>query len=78
RSAEELVRGLPPSETHAEVLAHLAGWSMVNKPGADSLVAAERAVAYARMVGAVHIELSARVTRGVLRVGAGDIEGGLA
>ncbi|MEU6444547.1 AAA family ATPase [Streptomyces sp. NPDC047046] len=78
RSAEELVRGLPPSETHAEVLAHLAGWSMVNKPGADSLVAAERAVAYARMVGAVDIELSARVTRGVLRVGAGDIEGGLA
>ncbi|SCD65524.1 hypothetical protein GA0115252_113110 [Streptomyces sp. DfronAA-171] len=78
RRAEELVRGLPPSDVHAEVLAHLAGWEMVNKPGPDSLVSAERAVAYARMVGAVDTELSAHVTRGVLRVAAGDIDGGLA
>ncbi|WP_433340506.1 helix-turn-helix transcriptional regulator [Streptomyces sp. CA-253872] len=78
RRAEELVRGLPPSAVHAEVLAHLAGWEMVNEPGPDSLVSAERAVDYARMVGAVDTQLSAHITRGVLRVAAGDIDGGLA
>ncbi|WP_432041728.1 helix-turn-helix transcriptional regulator [Streptomyces cadmiisoli] len=77
-TAQELVRGLPPSEVHAEVLTNVATWCMLHEPGAEALAAAERAVQYARMVGAREIELNARVTRGVLVVDAGDIETGLA
>ncbi|MFJ5779400.1 AAA family ATPase [Streptomyces sp. NPDC093094] len=76
--AQELVRGLPPSEVHAEVLVSAANWSMLHEPGPDALAAAERAVEYARMVGAREIELNARVTLGVLVVDAGDSAAGLA
>ncbi|MCW7944267.1 hypothetical protein AAW14_19610 [Streptomyces hygroscopicus] len=77
-TAQELVRGLPPSEVHAEVLATVANWSMAHAPGPDALSAAERAVEYARMVGARDIELNARLTLGGLLVEAGDIDTGLA
>ncbi|MFF4401556.1 AAA family ATPase [Streptomyces sp. NPDC001480] len=77
-TAQELVRGLPPSEVHAEVLAHVANWSMLHEPGPDALAAAERALQYARMVGAREIELHARLTLGGLMVDAGDTEAGLA
>ncbi|MGC9536395.1 helix-turn-helix transcriptional regulator [Streptomyces sp. UG1] len=77
-TAQELVRGLPPSEVHAEVLAAAANWSMLRAPGPDAMSAAERAVEYARMVGAEDIELNARLTLGVLKVEAGAIEAGLA
>ncbi|MBQ0828018.1 helix-turn-helix transcriptional regulator [Streptomyces tagetis] len=76
--AEELVRGLPPSEVHAEVLAMAANWSMLHSPGPAAVTAAERAVEYARMVGAEDIELNARLTLGGLMVDAGHIEAGLA
>ncbi|MFE5190719.1 AAA family ATPase [Streptomyces sp. NPDC056628] len=71
-TAQELVRGLPPSEVHAEVLATAASWSMLRDPGPDAVSAAERAVEYARMVGAEDIELNARLTLGGLMVEAGD------
>ncbi|MFE2276273.1 AAA family ATPase [Streptomyces sp. NPDC059454] len=77
-TAQDLVRGLPPSEVHAEVLASAAGWSMLHEPGPEAMAAAERAVEYARMVGAHDIELNARLTLGGLMVDAGDIETGLA
>ncbi|MFJ5307890.1 AAA family ATPase [Streptomyces sp. NPDC088350] len=77
-AAQELVRGLPPSEVHAEVLAKVAGWSMVHVPGPDAYVAAERAVEYARMVGAREIEMDARLTLAGLMVASGDVEAGLA
>ncbi|WP_086791820.1 helix-turn-helix transcriptional regulator [Streptomyces thermovulgaris] len=77
-TAQELVRGLPPSEVHAEVLANVANWAMVHEPGPDALSAAERAVEYARMVGAREIEMTARLTLGGLMVQAGGIEAGLA
>lgn len=77
-TAQELVRGLPPSEVHAEVLAAVAGWSMLHEPGPDAMADAERAVEYARMVAAHDIELNARLTLGGLMVDAGDIETGLA
>ncbi|MFF7973677.1 AAA family ATPase [Streptomyces sp. NPDC007905] len=77
-TAQDLVRGLPPSEVHAEVLAEAAGWSMLHRPGPEAFAAAERAVEYARMVGAREIELHARLTLGGLMVDAGDIEAGLA
>ncbi|MGX4689667.1 helix-turn-helix transcriptional regulator [Streptomyces sp. JNUCC 63] len=77
-TAQELVRGLPPSEVHAEVLVNVANWSMVHVPGPDALSAAERAVEYARMVGAREIEMTARLTLGALMAQAGDVEAGLA
>ncbi|MEU7467848.1 AAA family ATPase [Streptomyces sp. NPDC044984] len=77
-TAQDLVRGLPPSEVHAEVLASAASWSMLHEPGPEAMAAAERAVEYARMVGAHDIELNARLTLGGLMVDAGDIESGLA
>ncbi|MFF5479404.1 AAA family ATPase [Streptomyces sp. NPDC012935] len=77
-TAQQLVRGLPPSEVHAEVLATAANWSMLRAPGPDAMSAAERAVEYARMVGAEDIELNARLTLGGLMVDAGHIDAGLA
>ncbi|MFF2026042.1 AAA family ATPase [Streptomyces sp. NPDC058171] len=77
-TAQDLVSGLPPSLVHAEVLARVANWLMLHQPGPDSLTAAERAVEYARMVGARDIELNARLTLGGLMVDAGDVEAGLA
>ncbi|MCI3273292.1 helix-turn-helix transcriptional regulator [Streptomyces cylindrosporus] len=77
-TAQELVRGLPPSEVHAEVLANVANWSMLHEPGPEALSAAERAVEYARMVGAREIELNARLTLGGLTVDAGALDAGLA
>ncbi|WNM36451.1 AAA family ATPase [Streptomyces sp. Li-HN-5-11] len=77
-TAQELVRGLPPSEVHAEVLAMAASWSMLHEPGHEAMSAAERAVEYARMVGADEIELNARLTLGGLMVESGDVERGLA
>ncbi|WP_381555305.1 AAA family ATPase [Streptomyces eurythermus] len=77
-TAQELVRGLPPSEVHAEVLAVVANWSMQHRPGPEALAAAERAVEYARMVGARETELHALLTLGGLTVESGDPEAGLA
>lgn len=77
-TAQDLVRGLPPSEVHAEVLASAANWSMLHEPGPEAMAAAERAVEYARMVGAHDIELNARLTLGGLLVEAGDLTTGLA
>ncbi|MGW1624057.1 helix-turn-helix transcriptional regulator [Streptomyces sp. NPDC002172] len=77
-TAQDLVRGLPPSEVHADVLANAAAWSMLHEPGPEAFAAAERAVEYARMVGAREIELNARVTLGCLMVDAGDVDNGLA
>ncbi|WP_406142352.1 AAA family ATPase [Streptomyces sp. NBC_01089] len=76
-TAQELVRGLPPSAVHAQVLATAAGWAMLHEPGPDSLLAAECAVDYARLVGAEEIELSARLTLGGLLIDSGDIDTGL-
>ncbi|MEU0335548.1 AAA family ATPase [Streptomyces sp. NPDC006193] len=77
-TAQELVRGLPPSEVHAEVLAVAANWSMRHRPGPEAFAAAERAVEYARMVGARETGLHARLTLGGLTVDAGDPATGLA
>ncbi|MEU1476413.1 AAA family ATPase [Streptomyces sp. NPDC005760] len=77
-TAEDLVRGLPPSEVHAEVLADVAHWSMIHIPGPDAISAAERAVEYARMVGAHEIEMNARLTHAGLFVESGGIDSGLA
>ncbi|MET9858730.1 AAA family ATPase [Streptomyces smyrnaeus] len=76
--AQELVRGLPPSAVHAEVLSSAASWGMVHRPGREALATAVRAVELARVVGATAIELEARVTLGTLLAESGDLEEGLA
>ncbi|MFD4629731.1 AAA family ATPase [Streptomyces sp. NPDC058284] len=76
--AQELMRGLPPSEVHADILVRRASWGMLHDPGPETMAAAERAVEYARMVKADAIELNARLTRGNLLIEAGDPEAGLA
>ncbi|MEU8822951.1 AAA family ATPase [Streptomyces sp. NPDC048636] len=76
--AQELVRGLPPSPVHAEVMAHMAGWTMTHRPGAQGLAVAERAVELARMVGVESTELHARLTLGYFTGDSGDTERGLA
>ncbi|MFG2980890.1 AAA family ATPase [Streptomyces sp. NPDC048258] len=76
--AQELVQGLPPSHVHAEVLVRAAGWGMLHNPGPGNLVAAERAVAYAQMVGAEDTELNARITVGCLLTDSGTGEAGFA
>ncbi|KOG57347.1 hypothetical protein ADK38_43025, partial [Streptomyces varsoviensis] len=76
--AQELVRGLPPSPVHAEVLALAAALAATHTPGPETFAKAERAVEFARLVGAEGIELNARLTLGGLTAEAGDVTGGLA
>lgn len=76
--AQDLVRGLPPSQVHADVLVRAASWGMLHNPGPDNLAAAERAVEYARMIGAEDTELNARITIGTLLTDSGEAERGLA
>ncbi|MGW2666725.1 helix-turn-helix transcriptional regulator [Streptomyces sp. NPDC001272] len=77
-TAQELVKGLPPSQVHADVLVRVAGWGMLHNPGPGNLAAAERAVEYARMIGAEETELNARITYGCLLMDSGDGPTGLA
>ncbi|GAA2099454.1 LuxR family transcriptional regulator [Streptomyces albiaxialis] len=75
--AQELVRGLPPSAVHAEVLANAAAWGVRHRPGRSALALAVRAAELARVVGATAIGLQARISLGTLLAGSGDVEGGL-
>ncbi|MFH7598576.1 AAA family ATPase [Streptomyces racemochromogenes] len=77
-TAQELVKGLPPSQVHADVLVRVAGWGMLHNPGPGNLAAAQRAVEYARMIGAEETELNARITHGCLLMDSGDGPNGLA
>ncbi|WP_415951661.1 helix-turn-helix transcriptional regulator [Streptomyces sp. KLOTTS4A1] len=76
--AEETLRGLEPTAVHAEILTHRATWASLHAPGPEALAAAERAVEYARMVGAESIEANARLTLGGLLVESGDVDQGIA
>ncbi|WP_392842751.1 AAA family ATPase [Streptomyces sp. LN500] len=77
-TAQDLVRGLPPSAVHADVLMSVAGWGALHRPGAETLAAADRAVEYAQLVGDEYIELHARLTRGWLTADAGAVDEGIA
>ncbi|WP_310718261.1 helix-turn-helix transcriptional regulator [Streptomyces lydicus] len=75
--AQELVRGLPPSSVHAEVMAAVAGWSALHDPGPDAYTTAERAVELAQLVGDEEAELNSRVTLAGLRIDSGEVDEGL-
>ncbi|WP_233580566.1 helix-turn-helix transcriptional regulator [Streptomyces triticirhizae] len=77
RRAQELLRGLPPSEVHARVLALEAAMRSKQGPAPEVLEVAERAVELARLVGATGTELYARYTLATLQADAGDSEGGV-
>ncbi|MCK7626636.1 AAA family ATPase [Streptomyces sp. RS10V-4] len=77
-TAQELMRGLPPSSVHATVTAAVANWQMLHEPGPGAFATAERAVELARLVGDEQAELNSRVTLAGLRVDAGEVEEGLA
>ncbi|MFF3781299.1 AAA family ATPase [Streptomyces sp. NPDC001933] len=77
-NAQELVRGLPPSVVHADVLTSVAGWGALHRPGAETLLAVDRAVEYARLVDDEYTELHARLTRGGLTAEAGGVDEGIA
>ncbi|MEV0370893.1 AAA family ATPase [Streptomyces sp. NPDC050636] len=76
--AQELMRGLPPSSVHAEVMAAVAGWAVLHEPGPGTFATAERAVELAQLVGDEEAELNSRVTLAGLRVDAGEVDDGLA
>ncbi|WP_405841705.1 AAA family ATPase [Streptomyces platensis] len=77
-TAQELVRGLPPSSVHAEVLAAVASWEILHEPGPGTFATAERAVELAQLVGDEEAELNSRLTLAGLRVDAGAVDEGIA
>ncbi len=76
-TAQDLVRGLPPSAVHADVLMSVAGWGALHRPGPETLAAVDRAVEYAQLIGDEYIELHARLTRGWLTAEAGGVDEGI-
>ncbi|MGG7571317.1 helix-turn-helix transcriptional regulator [Streptomyces sirii] len=76
--AQELVRGLPPSSVHAEVLAAVASWAVLHEPGPETFATSERAVELAQLVGDEEAELNSRLTLAGLLVDSGAVDEGLA
>ncbi|MFG2893064.1 AAA family ATPase [Streptomyces sp. NPDC048248] len=77
-TAQELMRGLPPSSVHAAVMAHVASWAVLHEPGPGAFAKAERAVELAKSVGDEEAELNSRLTLAGLRIESGEVEDGLA
>ncbi|WP_375546838.1 helix-turn-helix transcriptional regulator [Streptomyces gossypii] len=76
--AQKLVKGLPPSVVHADVLTHAAHWYAVHQPGPTAIETAEQAVELCRMTGAETTGLTAQHTLAWLTIDAGDVDSGLA
>ncbi|WP_368661716.1 AAA family ATPase [Streptomyces sp. NA02950] len=75
--AQKLVKGLPPSVVHADVLTHAAYWYAVHQPGPTAMETAEQAVELCRVTGAEITGLTARLTLAWLTIHSGDVEAGL-
>lgn len=75
--AQALVRQLPASAVHADILVNVASWGARHQPGPESERAAEKAVEYARVIGDEYRELNARVTRAWLLSGTERFEDGI-
>ncbi|MFG3257309.1 AAA family ATPase [Streptomyces sp. NPDC048172] len=76
--AQELLKDLPPSVVHADVLTHAAHWYAVHQPGPKAVETARQAVELSRVTGAGITGLAARHTLAWLTIDSGDVEGGLA
>ncbi|MGY0065031.1 helix-turn-helix transcriptional regulator [Streptomyces sp. LZ34] len=75
--AQSLVKGLPPSVVHADVLTHAAHWYAVHQPGPTAIETAKQAVELCRMTGAEITGLAAQHTLAWLTIDSGDVEAGL-
>ncbi|MFE0463275.1 AAA family ATPase [Kitasatospora sp. NPDC058965] len=75
--ALRLVEGRAPSAVQADVFALAAGTAMLHRATEADLVLAERAVAIARQVGAVGVELHAQMTLGSFYTELGQPERGI-
>ncbi|WP_281278553.1 helix-turn-helix transcriptional regulator [Streptomyces tateyamensis] len=76
--ALRLVEGRAPSAVQADVFALAAGTAMLHRATDGDLVLAERAVAIAREVGAVGVELHAQMTLGAFYTEFGEPDRGIA
>lgn len=77
RRAQQLVQGLPPSPVGAQVLALAAAQGMAEPRTPEAAGLAERAVTYARSVGAQTTELYARVTLAAALADGGHVQEGI-
>ncbi len=75
--AQKLVKGLPPSVVHADVLTHAAHWYAVHRPGPTAIETAAQAVELCRVTGAEITGLAAQHTLAWLTIDSGDVEAGL-
>ncbi|MEU1669061.1 AAA family ATPase [Streptomyces sparsogenes] len=75
--AQTLVKGLPPSVVHAEVLTYAAHWYAVHQPAPSALETAEQAVELCRITGADITGLAAQHILAWLTIHSGDVEAGL-
>nr|WP_307821745.1 AAA family ATPase [Streptomyces coffeae] len=75
--AQKLVKGLPPSVVHAEVLTYAAHWYAVHQPAPSALETAEQAVELCRITGADITGLAAQHTLAWLTIHSGNVEAGL-
>ncbi|MEU1117986.1 MULTISPECIES: AAA family ATPase [unclassified Streptomyces] len=75
--AQELMRGLPPSVVHADVLTYAAHWHAVHQPGLHAVELAREAVELCRATGAETSLITAEQSLAWLMMHSGDTEGGL-
>ncbi|MEU9115494.1 LuxR C-terminal-related transcriptional regulator, partial [Streptomyces sp. NPDC048483] len=75
--AQKLVKGLPPSVVHADVLTYAAHWYIVHRPAPSAHETAEQAVELCRITGAEITGLAARHTLAWLTIHSGNVEAGL-
>ncbi|MEU5025639.1 AAA family ATPase [Streptomyces milbemycinicus] len=75
--AQKLVKGLPPSVVHAEVLTYAAHWYVVHQPAPSAIETAEQAVELCRITGADITGLAAQHTLAWLTIHSGHVEAGL-
>ncbi|MGH4029160.1 helix-turn-helix transcriptional regulator [Actinomycetota bacterium Odt1-20B] len=76
--AQTLLKDLPPSVAHAEVLTRAAHWYIVHQPGPTVMETAQQAVELCRVTGAEITGLTARLTLAWLTIHSGAVEAGLA
>ncbi|MFC4885533.1 AAA family ATPase [Streptomyces beijiangensis] len=75
--AQELLKDLPPTVIHAEVLTFAAHWHTVHQPTPAAIETAREAVELCRLTGAEITGYTAQHTLAWLTMDSGDVEAGL-
>ncbi|WP_419998039.1 helix-turn-helix transcriptional regulator [Streptomyces boninensis] len=76
--ALKLVEDQPPSAVQADVLSNVANWLVLHRWDESTVELSERAVAVAREVGALEVELNARVSLACIQAERNEEDGWLA